>query len=63
MPRRATRPITVDQFVELVEDGQKADLLDGIIYLASPEFDTAWLFAEKLPKRRACQEKILASRR
>ncbi len=36
MPR-STQPITVDQFVELVEDGQKADLLDGMIYMASPD--------------------------
>ena len=36
MPR-VTRPITVDQFVQLIEDGQKADLLDGVIYMASPD--------------------------
>ena len=36
MPR-ATRPITVDQFIGLVPDGQKADLLDGMIYMASPD--------------------------
>ncbi len=36
MPR-STQPITVDQFVELVEDGQKADLLDGMICMASPD--------------------------
>ena len=35
MPR-STQPITVDQFVELVDDGQKADLLDGMICMASP---------------------------
>lgn len=36
MPR-STEPITVDQFVGLVPDGQKADLLDGMIYVASPD--------------------------
>ena len=36
MPR-ATQPITADEFVELVQDGQKADLLDGTIYMASPD--------------------------
>ena len=36
MPR-STQPITVDQFVELVEDGKKADLLDGMICMASPD--------------------------
>ena len=36
MPR-ATQPITADEFVELVQDGQKADLLDGVIYMASPD--------------------------
>lgn len=34
---RSTQPITCDQFVELIEDGQKADLLDGNIYVASPD--------------------------
>lgn len=29
--------ITVEQFYALVEDGQKADLIDGVIYMASPE--------------------------
>ena len=29
--------ITVKQFYSLVEDGQKADLIDGVIYLASPD--------------------------
>ena len=36
MPR-ATQPVTVDEFVSTVEDGQKADLLDGVIYMASPD--------------------------
>jgi Uma2 family endonuclease len=29
--------ITVEQFYSLVEDGQKADLIDGVIYLDSPD--------------------------
>jgi Uma2 family endonuclease len=29
--------ITFEEFVDLVPDGQKADLLDGVIYLASPD--------------------------
>src|SRR5438876_668178 len=40
MPRTAKTSddlITVDEFYELVPDGQKADLLDGVIYMASPD--------------------------
>ena len=39
----ATRPPadrdlrTVDDFMKLVPDGQKADLIDGVIYMASPD--------------------------
>ena len=40
MPR-ATQPITVDQFVGVVPDGQKADLLDGMIYTAPPDHPEA----------------------
>ncbi len=29
--------ITVEQFYRLVPDGQKADLIDGVIYMASPD--------------------------
>jgi Uma2 family endonuclease len=29
--------ITFDKFVKIVPDGQKADLLDGVIYMASPD--------------------------
>ena len=28
---------TVDEFFDLVPDGQKADLIDGVIYMASPD--------------------------
>jgi Uma2 family endonuclease len=34
---RRTGPITFDEFCFLVRDGQKADLIDGVIYVASPE--------------------------
>jgi len=29
--------VTFDAFCDLVEDGQKADLIDGVIYMASPD--------------------------
>ncbi|MBI3922048.1 MAG: Uma2 family endonuclease [Armatimonadetes bacterium] len=29
--------VTVEDFYALVEDGQKADLIDGVIYMASPD--------------------------
>jgi Uma2 family endonuclease len=29
--------VTVDDFFALVPDGQKADLIDGVIYMASPD--------------------------
>jgi Uma2 family endonuclease len=32
-----TGDCTFEEFFELVEDGQKADLLDGVIYMASPD--------------------------
>ncbi|MDZ4781229.1 MAG: Uma2 family endonuclease [Planctomycetia bacterium] len=32
-----TGSITVDEFFEQVEDGQKADLIDGVIWMASPD--------------------------
>src|SRR5262245_4745212 len=31
------KPVTFDEFCFLVRDGQKADLIDGVIYMASPE--------------------------
>jgi Uma2 family endonuclease len=30
-------PVTFEEFVDLVPDGAKADLLDGVIYMASPD--------------------------
>lgn len=32
-----TRPFTFEDFCLLVKDGQKGDLIDGVIYMASPE--------------------------
>jgi Uma2 family endonuclease len=32
-----TKPYTFEEFCELVKDGQKADLIDGVIYMASPD--------------------------
>jgi Uma2 family endonuclease len=32
-----TGPITYDDFCAMVGDGQKADLIDGVIYMASPD--------------------------
>jgi Uma2 family endonuclease len=38
-------PVTFDDFCSLVEDGQKADLIDGVIYMSSPDnTDAARLF-------------------
>ncbi len=34
---RAIQPVTVEEFVLRVQDGQKADLLDGVICMASPD--------------------------
>jgi Uma2 family endonuclease len=34
---RAMQPVSVEEFVLRVGDGQKADLLDGVIYMASPD--------------------------
>jgi Uma2 family endonuclease len=31
------KPCTFDEFSFLVKDGQKADLIDGVIYMASPD--------------------------
>ena len=30
-------PVTVEEFFALIPDGQKADLIDGVIYVASPD--------------------------
>jgi len=29
--------LTFEEFVDIVQDGQKADLIDGVLYLASPD--------------------------
>ena len=31
------KPVTFNEFCFLVKDGEKADLIDGVIYMASPE--------------------------
>ena len=48
-PARRTGPYTFDDFCGMVREDQKADLLDGVIYMASPENTEAnelygWLF-------------------
>src|SRR5262245_9265230 len=40
MPR-VIPPVTVEEFLDLVQDGQKADLLDGVIHMASPDSPAA----------------------
>lgn len=50
VPRRnRSGPITFDTFCSMVPDGQKADLINGVIYMASPDNTDAgdlfgWLF-------------------
>jgi Uma2 family endonuclease len=34
---RIRKPYTYEDFCALVQDGQKADLIDGVIYMASPD--------------------------
>jgi Uma2 family endonuclease len=36
-PKMAEDLVSVNEFYRLVPDGQKADLIDGVIYLASPD--------------------------
>jgi Uma2 family endonuclease len=48
-PAKRTGPYTFDDFCEMVREDQKADLIDGVIYMASPENTDAnklfgWLF-------------------
>jgi Uma2 family endonuclease len=31
------KPYTVDEFFDLIQDGEKADLIDGVIHMASPD--------------------------
>jgi len=35
--RRRTGPYTFEDFCEIISEDQKADLIDGVIYMASPE--------------------------
>ncbi len=39
MARTAEDLVTASEFYRIVPDGQKADLLDGVIYMASPDTD------------------------
>src|SRR5438128_11004562 len=34
---RISKPLTYEDFCALVKDGEKADLIDGVIYVASPD--------------------------
>ena len=36
-PATRTQDYTFEDFCLLVQDGQKADLIDGVIYMASPD--------------------------
>ena len=41
----AVKQFTFDQFCSFVPDGQKADLIEGMIYMASPDnWEAASLF-------------------
>ena len=40
--------ITFEVFCAIIPDGQKADLLDGVIYVASPDSSFANVLASKL---------------
>jgi Uma2 family endonuclease len=43
--RNRSGPVTFEDYCSLIADGQKADLIDGVIYLASPDnTDAADLF-------------------
>lgn len=50
--RAASDLLTVEDFYALVSDGQKADLIDGVIYMASPDSlranDLTWFVATLL---------------
>ena len=37
IPRRRTGEITFEEFCDLIREDQKADLINGVIYMASPE--------------------------
>ncbi|HTU91813.1 MAG TPA: Uma2 family endonuclease [Gemmataceae bacterium] len=66
-PRR-TGPYTFEDFCEIIRDDQKADLIDGVIYMASPENTDAndligWLFTVmRVYTRRTKQGRIFGSR-
>ena len=59
---------TFDDFCSLVEDGEKADLIDGVIYMASPDntdaSDLTWGLGTlmRLYARRKQLGRVLGSR-
>ncbi len=67
--RVASDLVTVEEFYELVPDGQKADLIDGVIYMASPDslhaneltLFVAWLF-KGFVEARSVAGKVVSSR-
>src|SRR4051812_27287138 len=67
-PAARTGPHTFDDFCEMVREDQKADLIDGVIYMASPENTDAndlhgWLVAVMRPyARRRKLGRIYSSR-
>src|SRR5262245_60441127 len=67
-PSPRTGPYTYDDFCQLVREDQKADLIDGVIYMASPENIDAndlqgWLVAVLRPYvRRRKLGRIYSSR-
>jgi hypothetical protein len=55
---------TFSDFLVLVNDGAKADLLDGIIYMASPESTDenelgSWLWSKRRPSSYHVVEALL----
>lgn len=52
---------TVDEFCDIIPDGQKADLLDGVIYMASPdslEANDLFFFLGTLMRTYASRKKL-----
>jgi Uma2 family endonuclease len=66
--RRRTGPYTFEDFCEIIREDRKADLIDGVIYMASPENTDAndlfgWLFMViRGYARRTKQGQVFASR-
>lgn len=66
--RRRTGPYTFEDFCEIIREDQKADLIDGVIHMASPENTDAndlfgWLFMViRGYARRTNQGRVFGSR-